>query len=114
MYQPLSCLDTSVECVQALQTEAVQNNPIIKGIELKIQEINQRIEEAKTNNKKSIDLSLFNRVFTTANFTPDDQNLCRIDRAFLSVCHGQLCHPRSGRSVSPVGSWASDRGRVQI
>jgi hypothetical protein len=59
MYQPLSCLDTSVECVQALQTEAVQNNPIIKGIELKIQEINQRIEEAKTNNKKSIDLSIF-------------------------------------------------------
>jgi hypothetical protein len=59
MYQPLSCLDTSLECVQALQTEAVQNNPIIKGIELKIQEINQRIEEAKTNNKKSIDLSIF-------------------------------------------------------
>ena len=59
MYQPLSCLDTSLECVQALQTEAVQNNPIIKGVEARIQEINRRIEEAKVNNKKSIDLSIF-------------------------------------------------------
>ena len=59
MYQPLSCLDTSLECVQALQNEAVQNSPIVKGIETKIQEINTRIEEAKTNNQKSIQLSIF-------------------------------------------------------
>ena len=59
MYQPLSCLDTSLECVQRLQSEAVANSPLIKGVDAKIQEINTKIAEAKTNNRKSIDLSVF-------------------------------------------------------
>lgn len=59
MYQPLSCLDISPDCVQKLQLEAVQNSPVIKELETKIQEINSQIENAKTNNKKSIDLAIF-------------------------------------------------------
>jgi hypothetical protein len=59
MYSPLDCLDTSLECVQKLQNDAVQNSISIKKLEAKIQEINTKIEEAKTNNKKSIDLSVF-------------------------------------------------------
>ena len=59
MYQPLSCLDTSLECVQKLQSEAVANSPLIKSVDAKIQEINNKISEAKTNNRKSIDLSVF-------------------------------------------------------
>ncbi len=59
MYQPLSCLDISIDCVQKLQSEAVANSPLIKGVDAKIQEINNKIAEAKTNNKKSIDLSVF-------------------------------------------------------
>jgi hypothetical protein len=59
MYQPLSCLDISPDCVQKLQLEAVQNSPVIKELETKIQEINSHIENAKTNNKKSIDLAIF-------------------------------------------------------
>lgn len=59
MYQPLSCLDSSLECVQRLQAESVQNSPIIRELEAKIQEVNSQIELAKSNNKKSIDLSIF-------------------------------------------------------
>lgn len=59
MYSPLDCLDTSLECVQKLQNDAVQNSTSIKKLEAKIQEINTKIEEAKTNNKKLIDLSVF-------------------------------------------------------
>jgi hypothetical protein len=59
MYQPLSCLDISPDCVQKLQLEAVQNSPVIKELETKIQEINSHIENAKTNNKKSLDLAIF-------------------------------------------------------
>jgi hypothetical protein len=59
MYAPLDCLDTSLECVQKLQNDAVQNSTSIKKLEEKIKEINTKIEEARTNNKKSIDLSVF-------------------------------------------------------
>lgn len=59
MYSPLNCLDISLTCVQSLQSEAVANSPIIKGLDAKIQDINNKIAEAKTNNRKSIDLAIF-------------------------------------------------------
>jgi hypothetical protein len=59
MYSPLSCLDISPDCIERLQQEAVQNSPVIQELEAKISTINTKIEEAKTNNKKSIDLSVF-------------------------------------------------------
>jgi hypothetical protein len=59
MYSPLSCLDVTPDCIARLQQEAVQNSPVIKQLEAKIATVNQKIEEAKTNNKKSIDLSIF-------------------------------------------------------
>lgn len=59
MYSPLSCLDVTPDCIAKLQQEAVQNSPVIKELEAKIATVNQKIEEAQTNNKKSIDLSIF-------------------------------------------------------
>jgi hypothetical protein len=59
MYSPLSCLDVTPECIQRLQQEAVQNSPVVRELEEKISTINTKIEQAKTNNKKSIDLSVF-------------------------------------------------------
>lgn len=59
MYQPLDCLDTSLECVQKLQQQSIENSQLIRELNVKIQEVNTRIEEARTNNKKSIELSIF-------------------------------------------------------
>ena len=59
MYQPLDCLDTSLECVQKLQQQSIENSQLIRELNAKIQEVNTRIEEARTNNKKSIELSIF-------------------------------------------------------
>ncbi|WP_157259941.1 hypothetical protein [Chamaesiphon minutus] len=59
MYQPLDCLDTSLECVQKLQQQSIENSPVIRELNVKIQEVNARIEEAKVNNKKSIELAIF-------------------------------------------------------
>ena len=59
MYFPLSCLDVTSDCILKLQQEAVQNSPVIRELEAKIATVNQKIEEAQTNNKKSIDLSIF-------------------------------------------------------
>lgn len=59
MYSPLSCLDVTPDCIAKLQQEAVQNSPVIRELEAKIATVNQKIEEAQTNNKKSIDLSIF-------------------------------------------------------
>jgi hypothetical protein len=59
MYSPLSCLDVTPDCIAKLQQEAVQNSPVIRELEAKIATVNEKIEEAQTNNKKSIDLSIF-------------------------------------------------------
>ena len=59
MYQPLDCLDTSLECVQKLQQQSIENSQLIRELNAKIQEVNTRIEEARVNNKKSIELSIF-------------------------------------------------------
>jgi hypothetical protein len=59
MYNPLPCLDTTAECIQRLQTAAVQSSPVLRELDAKIATVNQKIEEAKTNNKKSIELAVF-------------------------------------------------------
>jgi hypothetical protein len=59
MYQPLDCLDTSLDCVQKLQKRAIENSSVIRELNLRIQEVRSKIAEAKTNNRKSIELSLF-------------------------------------------------------
>ena len=59
MYLPLSCLDITPDCIAKLQQEAVKNSPVIKELEIKIATVKGKIEEAKTSNQKSIDLSLF-------------------------------------------------------
>jgi hypothetical protein len=59
MYSPLSCLDVTPDCIAKLQQDAVANSPVIKELEVKIATVNEKITEAQTNNKKSIDLSIF-------------------------------------------------------
>ncbi len=59
MYNPLPCLDTTAECIQRLQATAVQSSPVLRELDTKIATVNQKIEEAKTNNKKSIELAVF-------------------------------------------------------
>ncbi len=55
----LPCLETSSACLQQLQEKAVTQSPLLKEIDNKIQEANQKIDEAKSRNQKSIKLSIF-------------------------------------------------------
>jgi hypothetical protein len=59
MYKPLPCLDMTADCINRLQDKAVGSSPVLRELEAKITTVNQKIEEAKTNNKKSIDLAIF-------------------------------------------------------
>lgn len=67
----LPCVDATNECIAQLQTTAVEQNPLLKEVDLRIEEINSKIEEAKAANKKSVDLSVLRpaaRVFLEPNF----------------------------------------------
>ncbi len=55
----LPCLETSAACLQQLQEKAVAQSPLLKEIDQRVQEANQKIEDAKTRNQKSIKLSIF-------------------------------------------------------
>lgn len=54
----LPCLETSANCLQQLQDRAVGQSPLLKEIDARIAEANQKVEEAKARNKKSIQLSV--------------------------------------------------------
>lgn len=67
----LPCVDVTTECIAQLQDIAVQENPLLKEVDARIEEINSKIEEAKAANKKSIDLSILRpaaRVFLEPSF----------------------------------------------
>lgn len=54
----LPCLETSAVCLQQLQDRAIAQSPLLKEIDNRITEANQRIEEAKSRNQKSIRLAI--------------------------------------------------------
>ncbi|MBO3462189.1 MAG: hypothetical protein KME33_25715 [Aetokthonos hydrillicola CCALA 1050] len=55
----LPCLETSAVCLQQLQDKAVAQSPLLKEIDQRVQEANQKVDEAKARNKKTISLSIF-------------------------------------------------------
>ncbi len=54
----LPCLETSANCLQQLQDRAVGQSPLLKEIDARIAEANQKVEEAKARNQKSIKLAV--------------------------------------------------------
>lgn len=54
----LPCLETSAVCLQQLQERAIAQSPLLKEIDTRITEANERINEAKSRNQKSIKLSI--------------------------------------------------------
>lgn len=68
----LPCVDATTECIAQLQETAAQQNPLLIEIDARIEEISTKIEEAKVQNKKSIDISVLRpaaRVFLEPTFT---------------------------------------------
>lgn len=64
-------MDATTECIAQLQDLATQQNPLLIEIDARIEEINTKIEEAKAQNKKSINLSVLRpaaRVFLEPTF----------------------------------------------
>ncbi|WP_313934706.1 MULTISPECIES: TolC family protein [Nostocaceae] len=54
----LPCLETSAICLQQLQEKAIAQSPLLKEIDTRIAEANERINEAKARNQRSIKLSI--------------------------------------------------------
>nr|WP_242030294.1 TolC family protein [Coleofasciculus sp. FACHB-501] len=54
----LPCADATTPCISQLQSVAAQNNPLLKEVDARIEEIQSKIDEAKKDNKKSINLSV--------------------------------------------------------
>lgn len=54
----LPCLETSASCLEQLQTKAVADSPLLKELDSRIQEANDRISEARSKNAKTVRLSI--------------------------------------------------------
>lgn len=71
MQGSLPCTEATTTCIAQLQEVATQKNPLLQEIDQRIEEISTKIEEAKAQNKKSIDLSVLRpaaRVFLEPTF----------------------------------------------
>jgi hypothetical protein len=54
----LPCLETSAVCLEQLQTRAIAQSPLLREIDTRVQEANDRINEAKKSNKKNVRLAI--------------------------------------------------------
>lgn len=54
----LPCLETSATCLQLLQQRAITQSPLLKELDARVQEANDKIEEAKASGRKIIKLSI--------------------------------------------------------
>lgn len=54
----LPCAEATTPCISQLQGLAAQNNPLLKEVDTRIEEIQGKISEAKAANKQSINLSV--------------------------------------------------------
>lgn len=64
MLGDLPCLETQEACIKELQGLAVQNSRSLKAIDERIQIVNQKIEESRANNRKTVNLSVFEPLVT--------------------------------------------------
>lgn len=70
MLGDLPCLDMSEACIQELQDMAIANDPTLAEIEWRIEEINERIEQARSANQRRLTFSAFEPLL---------ENLFRLD-----------------------------------
>ncbi|MDV2997630.1 MAG: hypothetical protein N4J56_007335 [Chroococcidiopsis sp. SAG 2025] len=54
----LPCMVATRDCISSLQSAATQHNPLLKEVDARIEEINNKIEEARAANKKAVKLSV--------------------------------------------------------
>jgi hypothetical protein len=54
----LSCLETSAVCLEQLQSKSVTQSPLLRELDTRIAEANEKINAAKAQNKKSIRLGV--------------------------------------------------------
>lgn len=54
----LPCLETSATCLQLLQQRAIAQSPLLRELDARVQEANDKIEEAKASGRKIIKLSI--------------------------------------------------------
>lgn len=59
MLGALPCLDRSNSCIQQLQQKATETSSELKAIDERVQVIEQKVEEAKRNNIKTVLLGVF-------------------------------------------------------
>jgi len=62
MQGSLPCLDVSSGCVRSLQDKAIANNVTLKEMDKAVEEINNRINEARKTNQKTVTLGIFRPV----------------------------------------------------
>lgn len=55
----LPCADSRQDCTKLLQDLAILNNPTLKILDESIAEINQKVEQARSNNQTAVTLSVF-------------------------------------------------------
>lgn len=80
MLGELPCLETQEACIKELQGLATQNSKSLKAIDERVGVINQKIDEARKNNQKTINLSVFE---------PLVQNYLKLDTVTTVNAQGQ-------------------------
>jgi hypothetical protein len=64
MQGELPCVEASEACIRQLQEQAIANSPALKAIDQRVELVNQKIDEARANNQRTINLGIFEPALT--------------------------------------------------
>ncbi len=93
MQGELPCVDATTKCIAQLQNVATKRNPLLKEVDARIEEIQGKINQAKKENKSSIDLSVLRpaaRIFLQPTVDPTQKRQKGVLGKLLSIFTGPV------------------------
>jgi hypothetical protein len=106
----LPCSTTTTECITQLQNTAIQNSALLRELDTRIEEANNRIDEAKKNNLDSIAISTFSpflQTFLYSSLGPVSNGVETPVNNPFRLIFGNLLGSLLGQGLGVIFNWSS-------
>lgn len=104
----LPCSVTTQDCINQLQNTAIQNSALLRELDTRIEEANNRIDEAKKNNLDSIAISTFSpflQTFLYSSLGPVSNGVETPVNNPFRLIFGNLASTLLGQGLGAIFNW---------
>jgi hypothetical protein len=104
----LPCSVTTTDCITQLQNTAIQNSALLRELDTRIEEANNRIDEAKKNNLDSVAISTFSpflQTFLYSSLGPVSNGVETPVNNPFRLIFGNLASTLLGQGLGAIFNW---------